>query len=347
MHALLLLLAFQITPELEQSIASGMKAKSAGDLEGAIKSFRRVTELAPTMAAGHVNLGAIYLAKRDYAAAVPAFRKALALNPDQPGTHGMLGTSLLAQGFGCEAVPHLEKGRSGDLLGVALLECGKPREALEQLEAAIERRPDDPDLLYYLGQTHTELAKRSFETLQTAHPDAPRTHQMLGEAQASTNNRAAAEKHFRSALQARPELREVHHALGELLFKAGDYAKAELEFREEARLSPGSAATAYMLGLTLAHLGRNAEALVELKRADALRPGMPETQLELGKLLLASGDAAAAEVHLRAVLEVERSSGIAETAHFQIAQAYRKLGRTADAARHLKAFQDLRSKVKQ
>src|SRR5512134_3690427 len=112
MVAALLLLMFQLSPELRQHVEAGMKAKSAGDLDGAIREFSRVVELAPEMAAAHVNLGAVYLAKRDYTAAVRPLRRSLELNPDLPGAHGMLGTALLAQGYACDAVPHLEKGKS-------------------------------------------------------------------------------------------------------------------------------------------------------------------------------------------------------------------------------------------
>jgi tetratricopeptide (TPR) repeat protein len=342
--ALSLLLAFQITPELGQHINAGMKAKAAGDLDTAIREFKRVTELAPDLPAAHVNLGAVYLGKKDYGSAVPALRRALELNPDLPGAHGMLGTALLAQGFGCESIPHLEKGQADDLLGVALLECHRPREALDRLEASLEKRPNDPDLLYYLSQAHGRLARQAFETLRATNPDFPRTHQMLGEALASSGNRTEAEKHFRSALSARPDLRGIHYALGELLLQAGDYEKAEAEFRAEAQLSPGSAAAAYKLGTILANRGQNAEAIAELKRADTLRPGMPETLLELGKVLNASGDAQSAESYLKKVLALEQATALAEAAHFQLAQVYRKLGRTADAEREMRAFQELRSR---
>ena len=62
--ALLLLLAFQVTPELRQHVEAGMKAKSAGDLDTAIREFKRVVELAPELAAAHVNLGAVYFDKK-------------------------------------------------------------------------------------------------------------------------------------------------------------------------------------------------------------------------------------------------------------------------------------------
>ena len=342
--ALCLLLALQVTPELRQHVEAGLKAKNAGDLDTAIREFKRVTELAPDLPAAHVNLGAVYLDKKDYANAIPPLRKALELNNDLPGAHSMLGVALLSQGYAAEAIPHLEAAQSDDLLGVALLETGRVREAIDRIEAALAKRPDDPDLLYYLAQAHGRLSKQAFDRLRETSPDSPRTLQMLGDAFAASGNRDAAEKNFRAALAARSDLRGVHYALAELFLETSDFAKAEAEFRAETKLAPGSAAAAFKLGSVLLSRGQIPAAITELKRANALQPDMPETLLELGKALNASGDAAAAEPFLLQVLKLEQTGKLAEAAHFQLAQSYRKLGRADDAAREMKLFQQLRGR---
>jgi tetratricopeptide (TPR) repeat protein len=345
MIALALLLAFQITPELRRHVDAGLKAKAAGDLDTAAREFQRVVELAPTLAAAHVNLGAVLVDKKDYAAAVPPLRKALELNPDLPGAHGMLGTSLLALGYAAEALPHLEKGQAHDLLGIALLESsGRIRDAVDRLEAALLKRPDDPDLLYYLGQAHARLSRQLFEKLRQSQPASARTQQMLGEARAAAGDREAAEKHFRAALAARSGLPAVHFALGELYREAGDYEKAAAEYGEETRRAPGCAVCAYKHGVVLAQRGLTKDAIAELRRANLLQPDMPETLLELGKALNAAGDPASAEPILRKLLTLESETLLAESAHFQLAQAYRKLGRTEDAGREMQAFQALRAR---
>ena len=40
---------------------------------------------------------------------------------------------------------------------MALLETGRTREAIDKLEDALEKQPDNPDLLYYLSQAHARL----------------------------------------------------------------------------------------------------------------------------------------------------------------------------------------------
>ena len=342
----MLMLGFQVqvSPDLKRHVESGLKAKQAGDLDTAIREFKQATVLAPELAAAHVNLGAVYLAKQDYANAIPALRRALELNPDLPGASGMLGTALLAQGYATQAIPYLEKGQIDDLLGVALLEAGRPRDAIDKLEAALERRRDDPDLLYYLGLAHQRLSKIVFDQLANEHPDSIRAHQLLGEANAATGARDVAEREFRAALAQRPTLRGVHYALGELYLGSGEYASAEREFREELRLSPGSAEAASKLGFVLLNRGDVASALEELGRANALQPEVPETLLELGKAHLAAGNLPAAEKLFRQVLAREQTSGLAEAAHFQLSQLYRKQGRQAEAQRETEAFQKLRKR---
>src|SRR5450759_3320466 len=144
----------QVSPKLKQHIESGLKAKQAGDLDTAIREFKRAAELAPELAAAHVNLAAVYLAKQDYENAIPGLRRALQIDPNLSGASGMLGTALLAEGYAAESIPYLEQGQADDLLGVALLEAARPRDAVDKLEAALQKRGDDPDLLYYLGLAH-------------------------------------------------------------------------------------------------------------------------------------------------------------------------------------------------
>jgi Flp pilus assembly protein TadD, contains TPR repeats len=336
---LLLSLALQVSPELRERVEAGLKAKAAGDLDRAIREFTRVVELAPALPAAHVNLGAVYFEKKDYSAAIPPLRKALELNADLPAAHQMLGAALLSQGFAMEAIPHLEKVQSDDLLGVALLEAGRVRESVDHLEAALQKRPNDPDLLYYLARAHELLSRQLHRRLQSEHADSARAEQLQGETLAASGDYSAAQKHFRAALEKRPDLRGVHHALGELLLESGDYERAEAEFRAEARLTPGSAVTAYKLGVTLLHRGILQEAISELKRSNTLQPGMPETELELGRALHAAGEAEAAEHWLRKALQHESSGSLAASAHFLLAEIYRKQGRVAEADQEMKLFQ--------
>jgi len=90
--------------------------------------------------------------------------------------------------------------------------------------------------------------------------------------------------------------------------------------------------------------GQVREAIAVLERANSLQPDMPETLLELGRALATAGDTAGAEKPLTRVLVLEQTSSLAEAAHFQLAQIYRKLGRTAEADREMALFHQVRGK---
>ena len=191
-------LALQVNTDLKQHVEAGLAAKRTGDLDTAIREFRRVTELAPGLAAAHVNLGAVYCEKKEFGNAIAPLRRALEINSDLPGAHEMLGTALLAQGYAADSIPHLEKARSDAMLGVALLETGRAREALDKLEAALAGQPKDPDLLYYVGQAHALLSTQAFSALMANSPGSPRAEQASGEAALASGNREAAQTHLRA-----------------------------------------------------------------------------------------------------------------------------------------------------
>ncbi len=342
--ALFLLLWGQIvSPEAARHIRLGMDAKQQGRLPEAIKEFKIVTELAPDLPAAFVNLGAANLENHDYGAAIPPLQRALEMNPNLIGAHQMLGYALLTQGYAAEALPHLEKAGLQDAVGIADLKLGKLPEAVANLQAALAKRPNDPDLLFYLGRASGSLSKQAFDTLEAAYPDSARAHQALGENLAVLKRVPEAEKEYREAVRLRPETPGIHLALGELYAAASQWPQAEEEFSAEAKLQPGDAETAYRLGSAYLEEGKAREAVRELQRADQLRPAMPETLYMLGKALLSSGDSSGAERAWKGLLAVEKQSDLAAQAHFGLASLYRKQGKTAEAARESQEFQRLRS----
>jgi len=174
-------LAFQaVSPEILQHVQAGLRAKQEGRLDAAIAEFQKVTQLEPTSALAFMSLGAVYVQKREYGNAIPALRRTLEVQPELAAAHELLGYALLAQGYAADAIPHLERVQAPGALGIALLQTGRLREALAQLEAALAKQPDDPDLLFYLGQVCAELVKQTFEGIVSAYPDSPRAHQIRG-----------------------------------------------------------------------------------------------------------------------------------------------------------------------
>ena len=338
--ALLAGLAWQaVSPEAAHHAQAGLAAKEQGKLAEAIVEFQKVTQLAPALPAGFVNLGAAYLEARQYAAAIAPLKKALELNPQLAGADQMLGMALLSAGYAAEAIPHLQQVQGA--LGIAQLKTGNLADAIVNLGAALKQRPNDPDLLYYLGRASGLFSKQILDSLDTSNPDSARAHQALAENYAVLRQVPEAEKEYREALRLRPDTPGIHLALGQLYATASQWAKAEEQFRVETQLQPGDAEAAYRLGAAYLQQGKIPEARAELERADRLQSGMPETLYSLGKAASLQGDLTAAQTAWMRVLALEKDSALAAQAHFGLAGIYRKQGKTGEAEREMSEFRRL------
>jgi tetratricopeptide (TPR) repeat protein len=344
-HTMLALwLAWQVlSPQALQHYQAGIQADQQKKIEVAIAEFRYVTEMEPKFADGFIRLGLAYIEKQEYGAAIAPLKQAVRLDPESIPAHRFLGYALLAQGYATEAIPQLESAHESGALGIAQTQAGKLPEAVANLQAALARQPDDPDLLYYMGRAAGLLAKQSVDTLLTLAPDSARAHQAMAENYFVLRQMPQAEKDYLAALRIRPNVPEVHLELGQVYAATAQWPKAEAQFRAETKLQPGNAEAAYRLGDALLEQGKVREARAELQRADRLLPNMPETLYALGKAASLENDAAAAEKAWARVIALEKTGPLAAQAHFGLAALYRKQGRTADAQREMQEFEMLQA----
>jgi tetratricopeptide (TPR) repeat protein len=330
-----------LSPEAAQHMQAGIAADKQKQFDVAITEFKKVTELEPTFADGFVGLGQTYMEKHDFASAVTPLKRALEVDPELAPAHQLLGYALLAQGYAAQAIPHLQKVQDRTGMGIAEIQTGQLAEAVANLQAALSERPNDQDLLYYLGRASGLLSKQSIDTLLAAYPDSARAHQALAENYFVLRQMPEAEKEYREALRLRPDTPELHLELGEVYAGAFQWTKAEEEFRAQAKLQPGNAEAAYRLGTALLEQGKAREARAELVRADKLMPDMPETLYSLGKAASLEGDTTAAEKEWTRLLAIEKETPLAGQAHFALAGLYRKQGKTAAAQHEMQEFQRL------
>ena len=337
-------LAWQtVSPEALKHLQAGTEADKQRHFDVAIAEFKRVTELEPKFADGFVNLGQAYMENQDYGAAIPPLKHALDLAPDLVSAHQLLGYALLAQGYAAEAIPHLEKVQEPTALGIAQISTGQLPQAVANLQAALAKHPNDPDLLYYLGRATGLLSKQSIDTLLATYPDSARAHQAMAENYFVLRQMPQAEKEFQEALRLRPGTPELHLELGLVYAGSSQWARAEAEFRAQTKLQPGNAEAFYRLGAALLQQGKAREARTALEGSNRLQPDMPETLYSLGKAAALGGDSAAAERAWTKLLSIEKQSALAGQTHFALAGLYRKQGKTAEAEREMQEFQKLQN----
>lgn len=331
-----------LPPEAATLLRSGIDAENRHDLDAAISAFRKATEAAPSSAVAVFKLGEAYISKGDYAAAIPPLKHAVELRPDSLPAHQLLGFALLTEGYASEAIPHLELVHEYGALGIAQLQTGQASKAVANLEAALEKSPDDPDLLYYLSRAGSALSVQALDKLLAASRTSARGHQALGQNYYATKMFPEAAKEYEQAIALRPDLPGLRLELGQIYASGSDWEKAEQQFRAEAKLQPGNAEAPYRLGDALLQQGKMKEAAAELQRSNELRPDMPETLCALGRAQAAS-NAIAAEQALTRVVDLEKNSPLAAQALFTLASIHRKQGKLDQAERETTEFRRLQA----
>jgi len=135
-----------------------------------------------------------------------------------------------------------------------------------------------------------------------------------------------------------PELRASRDpfALAVRRLERGDAQGAVTDFTELLAASHASderARIANKRGVAFVRLGRRAEALADFTLALELLPRFAPALANVGNLLLEDGALDDAIVHYEAAVRADESYAVA---HLNLAVAYRKLGRRADAVRELR-----------
>jgi len=318
-------------------------AETRKQFDLAVTEYRKVTELEPKLPMAFVGLGQACMEQGDFGGAIPPLKHALDLDASIAPAHQLLGYALLAQGYAAESIPHLEVVHESGALGIAQLETGHFADAITNLQAALQKRPNDPDLLYYLGRASGLLSKQSIDMLLVVYPNSARAHQSMAENLLVLRRTDEAQKEFEEALKLRPDTPNLHLELGQVFVLASRWPEAEEQFRAESMRQPGNGEAAYRLGDALLRQGKAREARSALERSNNLQPQMPETLYSLGKAQSLEGDTAAAQKSWLELLSIEKEGELAAQTHFALAGLYRKLGRTTDAAQEMTKFQELQT----
>lgn len=289
---------------------------------------------------------------------------------------------LPALSFGCFYAAALflviicaRAARSGHAYGEArraqeLRLAGRPREAIEVMEAAVQHMPGDPALIAdfaaaLLAAGHEKEAERQFRKahaidpalpeasygighcLLAEHPDraeaffdeATRLDPAMADAWegrglarfASGKLREAAED-FAAACRLRPEWAKAHMNAGVVATALGDLVAAEAKFREAVRLAPEDALALANFGALLGGLGRHDEASVILARAVAVNPTAVKERIELAYLLRRVGRRDEAIAHLFEAARLEPDNA---DVHFRLAMLLESAGRRTESEKHL------------
>lgn len=180
----------------------------------------------PEPARKEFDLAQECLQKRDMDTGIAHLKKAIELHGDYPKAYTLLGTALNEQKKWKEAQAALEKAVQLD---------PKATEALFQLGAALNQQKD------YAG------AQKAFAKgleLKPDAPTAPMAHYELARAYMGLGQWQNAEPHAARAIGAQPEFAMGHVLMGNIDLKKGDGQGAINEFQAYLKLEPNGASAA-------------------------------------------------------------------------------------------------------
>jgi tetratricopeptide (TPR) repeat protein len=227
----------------------------------------------------------------------------------------------------------------------AYLLLGKSYFTLQQYERAAEMlaqvhgdKNTNSEASYWLERTYQALGAESFTQLESSFPGSWRTHQLRAEGFALRRDHDNVIKEYEAALHLRPNEAELHEAIGEFYLdnRSDEDARSELEKAEA--LDPSRTKTLYLLGRLYVLDSDNEKAVPVLERALQLQPNLNEASGLLGTAYIRMGKFAEAIPRLEKAAPLDHIGNI----HYQLYQAYRKLGEAELAQKALARSQDIR-----
>jgi predicted Zn-dependent protease len=344
---------------LKQHATEGERALAAGRYAEAEKAYETLRRLSPSTAEVHARLGLIYFQQGKFSEAIPPLREALRLKPGLPKIDTLLAMSLSELGQHTEALPALQKGFdqsvdpvlrrvAGLHLQRAYTALGRDSDAVQVALGLSRLYPDDPEVLYHAGRLFANFAYLQTIRLSKVAPDSVWMHQAAGEANESQGLYDEALREYRQVLALAPRRPGIHFRIGRTLLAQSQAERAGTSgvdaarqaFEAELGIDPTNANAAYEIG-ELARKAADFEAARQyFERALKHYPEFEDALVGLGRTLIVLGQPAEAVSKLQAAIKQDPAN---EVAHYQLAQAYRALGRSADQEKALAEFTRLRA----
>jgi tetratricopeptide (TPR) repeat protein len=196
----------QEMPEVARSLMEDAdRAREANHIDDAIAKYKRVIEVAPSLASAYVNLGALYFQQGKVAEAYDVFARGIAGAPADRTL--LMNAAAAAQ------------------------QLGKSAEALKYADAALEKNPRDA-ALHALRSTILRTLNRNDEALEAITqatqlaPDDAKYQFSRGNLLVALSRRDDAIAAFRKALDLDRNFLRAYYNLGAVLFEGGRYNEA-------------------------------------------------------------------------------------------------------------------------
>jgi tetratricopeptide (TPR) repeat protein len=352
MPRLALLLAFlagapawagaQTGPDVEKLLVRAIELHQAGDILGAIDSYKAVLAIAPDRGDALSNLGAAYVRLGQYDDAIRQYLLALKLDPAHTAIRLNLALAYYKSARPQLAIPELRRVVASEpeaknaylILAECYLQTGQDSEVVSLLKPRAQLFGNDPAYAFLLGTAllhmNDVIDGQKYVNVVFGAGESAEAHLLMGMAQLSRQDFRGAKAELERAVRLNPRLLTAHSLYGRALLALGEPEAAERAFRRELDLNVND----FEANLQMGHMRRGAQKLddaaIYLERANTIRPGDLTARQLLASLRLQTGKTDEAVVMLEAI--VTDAPEMIE-AHVQLATAYNRLKRPEDAQR--------------
>jgi predicted Zn-dependent protease len=322
--------------------------------EEAIQLYRQALGIRPDWPEGWLYMGGALYQEGRFAEATDALRKGIDLAPIFANGWALLGLSESQLDDPEQALADIRKGEELGLNGSVqfetavrvraaqlLIRSSAFDEALAQLQP-LTKYPDNPPPV---EEAVGLCALASPDDVGQLTPQRRKVVDLAGKAAWSfaTQNPDVAAAGYRQLLMQYPGEPGVHYAVGLFLMET-DIKEALAEFQKEVQNNPKHWPSLLVIASTQIRQGTPEKAIESLHAAMQAVPAKYRwlCHLNLGRANLDANNATAAISELEAAVRAMPSSS---RAHFLLAEAYREVGRKADAEREKMEFE--KTKVQQ
>ena len=226
-----------------------------GDIAGLQEVVKQMQAVAPDAEGGFIGEARVRMAQKDYVGALKVLDQVLEKNPASVAALMTKTEALAAQGKYKEALPvaeALQKARP-DLMeayfrkGKLLQELGDIAGAIRQYEIAVEKAPDNADMLTTLVNLESrqegglDNAEARLKALLAENPDHPVANVLLGLVYMAKKEYEQAEQAFVRQKETNPATEILYSYLAEAKVGQGDMDGAAKALEEGLQRFPGSA----------------------------------------------------------------------------------------------------------
>lgn len=189
------------------------------DHEGALKSFKRATQLNPHFAYAHTLQGHEHVANEEYDRALTCYRNALAADPRHYNAYYGIGRVYEKMGSYDKAYTHFQAASQLNPANAVLVMCvgsvlekqKQPIPALQYYSQAVELSPNAAQARYKMSRAllaigQYDRARQELMILKDLAPDEANVHFLLGKLYKTMGQNGLAIRHFTIALNLDPRV---------------------------------------------------------------------------------------------------------------------------------------------